>query len=250
MTYRFHIRDLMTGETRIVVDGSEYWDDDPNDEPGNGEQVMLFFWSEGNFGCDCNRGPHAFYRERDDEPEGSEDEYGRELDEYGFMRCNDAPNRFVIDTIERSDSSLVPFDWKEFNGAASVGDTHSYHHADVVSALFGGNIDADYSISCRQCRSKALTPQLVDGNRKRKEPKVGDTLTCQNCRAELTFGAKEGGYWRSRLTKDAWWWRDGAEVTIAEFKARWEETFKGAANAMPRKIIEPSQTLTPQRRGY
>ena len=42
--YNAHITDTTTGETRVVFRDWE-WDDGAD-----------FWWSEGNFGCDCNRG--------------------------------------------------------------------------------------------------------------------------------------------------------------------------------------------------
>jgi len=44
VTYSFHVRDNRTGEVRLYEMGCEWFDH------------TVWFLTEGNFGCDCNRG--------------------------------------------------------------------------------------------------------------------------------------------------------------------------------------------------
>jgi hypothetical protein len=53
MSFVVHIRSAETGEVRSFVDDAE-WNEGPS-----------FGWTEGNFGCDCNRGLQFFGSEFD-----------------------------------------------------------------------------------------------------------------------------------------------------------------------------------------
>ncbi len=68
MAYRVAIKDTETGEVRVTE--FPYEDDD------------LFWWTDGNFGCDCNRWL-TFERAGGNEPD---------LDD---MSCNEGPNRYL-----------------------------------------------------------------------------------------------------------------------------------------------------------
>jgi hypothetical protein len=61
--YRFRIRDNATGEVRAHV-RPEY-DEERSDDSETRREGLLFQWTEGNFGCDCNR--ELFFRDAGDE---------------------------------------------------------------------------------------------------------------------------------------------------------------------------------------
>lgn len=57
MRFDIHLRDTLTGATKIDRDDFEW----------QTEQAMLFQWIEGNYSCDCNRGA-VLYDEDPDLP--------------------------------------------------------------------------------------------------------------------------------------------------------------------------------------
>jgi len=57
MKYKVKIRNNETKEIRICDQRSLDWD-------RNNDEGQLFWWTEGNFGCDCNRGAE-FERAKD-----------------------------------------------------------------------------------------------------------------------------------------------------------------------------------------
>lgn len=89
--YRYQIRDTQTGET--TVHGFE---------PSEGSRCP-FWWLEGNFSCDCNRG-REFHRGR-----------GVELAE--SPECSAEVNRWV-------------FDWVELDGVRFIADDRPTEHAE------------------------------------------------------------------------------------------------------------------------
>ena len=73
MKYDVHITDTTTGETRVAKEFGD-WDEDKG---------SYYLWSDGNFGCDCNR--YLFFERA-----------GGKEPEVGDMDCNSVPNRFRV----------------------------------------------------------------------------------------------------------------------------------------------------------
>lgn len=61
--YRFRIRCNATGEVREHT-WPEY-EEERDEDPATLREGILFQWTEGNFGCDCNR--ELFFRDAGDE---------------------------------------------------------------------------------------------------------------------------------------------------------------------------------------
>ena len=66
MKYSVDIRDNATGEVRRV----------PQSLPWGKGSGSLYWWTEGNFGCDCNRS-HVFATKEESEADGFSDECGK-----------------------------------------------------------------------------------------------------------------------------------------------------------------------------
>lgn len=77
-TYRVEIKDTKTGEVR----SGDFPLYGYNREPAMRPEDNLFWWSEGNFGCDCNRGD-VFKDFGGEERSLSAD-------------CNCGPNRYLV----------------------------------------------------------------------------------------------------------------------------------------------------------
>lgn len=80
-TYPIAVKDTKTGEVRRM-DFPLYGHDDRGTKP----EDNLFWWSEGNFGCDCNRGD--LFKDI-----GGEE---RSL----AADCNSGPNRYLVNAGE------------------------------------------------------------------------------------------------------------------------------------------------------
>ena len=89
MSYHVTIRDTTTGETRISREFKEDWDPDKSH----------WWWTEGNYGCDCNR-QLEFIRAEGREPT---------VEEWNTA-CNDSQNRFVVRHAILKDGSTVLID--------------------------------------------------------------------------------------------------------------------------------------------
>jgi hypothetical protein len=90
MKYTIHLRNKLTGETRVYKD--EYdWQDSGEYEA---EELMLFMYEEGNYSCDCNRSLFLY-----DWNEDKKLECGGDI--------------IVIDKIEETESGKIVFDGEE-----------------------------------------------------------------------------------------------------------------------------------------
>lgn len=92
MSYRVQMRDAQTGEVRMLQLGLDWGD-------GEGQR---YWWTDGNFGCDCNRAAEwirATGREPTDE----------ELD---AAVCSpfDGPQRYAVDFVELPDGRRISID--------------------------------------------------------------------------------------------------------------------------------------------
>lgn len=83
--YTVEIVDTQTGERRRSFQNVDWGDDEGS----------LFWWTEGNMSCDCNRGD-AFKREREEPDKES--------------TCNVGPNRYRVTHAELSDGRRVVID--------------------------------------------------------------------------------------------------------------------------------------------
>ena len=83
--YKIYLRDTITGESYVFFEDCVHGD--------YTEENLLWQWTEGNYGCDCNR--FIFLR--------------WETDADSEMDCNLGANRIVIDKIERPDGSIINY---------------------------------------------------------------------------------------------------------------------------------------------
>lgn len=80
-TYTVHIIDTTTGEARDCPMSIDWGDD----------ESAVFWWTEGNFGCDCNRG--LVFHDYDIDPD-----------------CNVGPNRYRVTHATLADGRVVTID--------------------------------------------------------------------------------------------------------------------------------------------
>ncbi|KKN08954.1 hypothetical protein LCGC14_1051430 [marine sediment metagenome] len=89
MGYTVHIKDTTTGEVR-----TRHYDKDWDDP----DLANYFWWTEGNFSCDCNRG--AEFDRAGGLPE--------KVEEGDWEPCNTGPNRYTLEKIVTDDGTEVP----------------------------------------------------------------------------------------------------------------------------------------------
>jgi hypothetical protein len=96
MKYKFHLRNIETGESRVYEDDFDH----------ESESGMFWQWFEGNFCCDCNRSLFLY-----------------DWDESKELLCNSEDNTIVLDKIVRENDITV---WENFTNAHN----HDIHHTD------------------------------------------------------------------------------------------------------------------------
>lgn len=101
MTYKVAIRKNATGEVRVREYAYDWFKDAARSE----ESSDMFWWTEGNFGCDCNR-YLEFERAGGNEPDMNDESRGQcGMEAYSVLYA-DLPDgtRIKIDTDEASET--------------------------------------------------------------------------------------------------------------------------------------------------
>jgi len=91
MKYKVRIKNKNTQEIRTCTMETLEWD-----------KHSLFWWTDGNYGCDCNR--EIVFRRAGGEPELNEKEFKD-------LECGD--NRFTVIEAILEDSTIISIDQKE-----------------------------------------------------------------------------------------------------------------------------------------